>query len=116
MKIYGLTTCRTTQKALAWFKAHDISNDLQNFKKVGVTAEKLNEWDGKLGYETFLNKKGSTWKKLAPEVKAGITDRETALELLKEQPGIVKRPVIEDGDFLYFGFNEQVYRKHFLAK
>ncbi|WP_345211383.1 ArsC/Spx/MgsR family protein [Mucilaginibacter gynuensis] len=115
MKIYGLTTCRTTQKALAWFKLHGISNDFQNFKKTGVAKEKLQEWDWKQGYEVFLNKKGLTWKKLDPEIKAGINNSEMALALLQQQPGIIKRPVIEDGDFLFFGFDEKVYEDHFLS-
>lgn len=100
---------------MAWFKAHDISIDFQNFKKTGITAEKLEEWDIKQGYEVFLNKKGQTWKKLAPEIKAGIIDKESALALLQIQPGIIKRPVIEDGDFLFFGFDESIYEKHFLG-
>jgi Spx/MgsR family transcriptional regulator len=113
MRVYGLTTCRTTQKALAWFKEHKIAYDFQNFKKVGVTVEKLQEWDLKQGYEVFLNKKGLTWKKLTPEIKAGIKNKETALALLKEYPGIIKRPAIEDGDFLFFGFDEKIYEEHF---
>jgi len=29
---------------------------------------------------------------------------------------MIKRPVIEDGDFLFFGFDEKVYQSHFLNK
>lgn len=116
MKVYGLTTCRTTQKALSWFKTHGINFDFQNYKKDGIAAGKLEEWDAKLGYEVFLNKKGLTWKRLTPEVKAKINNKETALALMQEQPGTIKRPAIEDGDFLFFGFDEQIYINHFLRK
>jgi arsenate reductase-like glutaredoxin family protein len=29
---------------------------------------------------------------------------------------MIKRPVIEDGNFLHFGFDAEVYKKHFLKK
>jgi arsenate reductase len=116
MKVYGLTTCRQTQRALAWFKAHHIENEFQNLKTVGISVDKLREWDAKAGYDLFLNKKGLNWRKLSTEAKESIQTREDALALLKEQPSVIKRPVIEDGNFLFFGFDEQVYEDHFLKK
>jgi arsenate reductase-like glutaredoxin family protein len=71
------------------------------------------EWDKKSGYDTFLNKKSLTWRKLPLEIRKSIKTKDDALKLLKEQPGIIKRPVIEDGDFLFFGFDEVVYADHF---
>jgi arsenate reductase len=112
MKVYGLTNCRKTQKAVAWFKEHNMGFEFQNFKKDGISPAKLLEWDAKLGYDSFFNKKSLTWKKLLPEVKESIKSKEDALTLLQEHPGIIKRPVIEDGDFLFFGFDEMVYEEH----
>lgn len=114
MKVYGLTTCRQTQKALAWFKAHGIAFEFQNFKKEGISSDKLQTWDVKQGYNVFLNKKGLTWKRLPLGIKESVKTREDELSLLLEEPGIIKRPVIEDGDFLFFGFDEKVYEDHFL--
>ncbi|MGF7039831.1 Spx/MgsR family RNA polymerase-binding regulatory protein [Mucilaginibacter lappiensis] len=113
MKVYGQTTCRRTQKALAWFKERKMAIEFQNFKKDGVSSDKLQEWDAKMGYDAFLNKKSTTWRKLHQEVKESIKTKEDALRLLKDQPGIIKRPVIEDGNFLFFGFDEMVYEDHF---
>jgi arsenate reductase len=116
MKVYGLTTCRKTQKALAWFKAHDIPVEFHNFKTDGISFRKLQEWDSQAGYDLFLNKKGSTWKKLSPEIRESVKTKEDARALLKEHPAIIKRPVIEDGGFLLFGFDEKMYEEHFLKK
>ena len=114
MKVYGITNCNTVKKALDWLKENKISYEFQDFKKLGVSADKLEEWNQKAGYEKFLNKQGLTWKQLEPSVKEGITTKQAALALLQQKTSMIKRPVIEDGDFLFFGFDEGVYAKHFL--
>jgi Spx/MgsR family transcriptional regulator len=113
MKVYGITNCDTVKKALAWLKSNNIDYEFHDFKKLGVSDEKLNEWNGKAGYEKFLNKQGLTWKQLDPAVKEAITGAPEALALLKQKTSMIKRPVIEDGGFLFFGFNEDVYKQHF---
>ena len=114
MKVYGITNCNTVKKALDWLKANNISYEFQDFKKLGVATEKLQEWDHQAGYEKFMNKQGLTWKQLDPAIKESVTSATEALPLLQQKTSMIKRPVIEDNGFLYFGFNEEVYAKHFL--
>ncbi|WDF54845.1 Spx/MgsR family RNA polymerase-binding regulatory protein [Mucilaginibacter sp. KACC 22063] len=114
MKVYGITNCNTVKKALDWLKANHVDYEFHDFKKLGVSDEKLNEWNDKAGYEKFLNKQGLTWKQLDPAVKEKVTSATEALPLLKEKISMIKRPVIEDGGFLYFGFDENTYKQHFL--
>ncbi len=109
MKVYGITNCNTVKKALDWFKAHQVDYEFHDFKKLGVSNEKLQEWDAKAGYEKFMNKQGLTWKQLDPQVKEGIKTKADALTLLQQKTSMIKRPVIEDGDFLFFGFDEKAY-------
>jgi Spx/MgsR family transcriptional regulator len=113
MKVYGITNCNTVKKALDWFKANNIAYEFQDFKKLGVSEQKLNEWNDKAGYEKFLNKQGLTWKQLDPSIKESVKGAAEALPLLKEKTSMIKRPVIEDGGFLFFGFDEQAYKQHF---
>jgi len=114
MKVYGITNCNTVKKALDWFKANNVPYEFHDFKKLGVSTEKLNEWDEKTGYEKFLNKQGLTWKQLDPAVKESIKTKNDALQLLQQKTSMIKRPVIEKGDFLFFGFDEAVYNKELL--
>jgi Spx/MgsR family transcriptional regulator len=116
MKVYGITNCNTVKKALDWLKENKIDYNFQDFKKLGVSTEKLQEWDSKAGYEKFLNKQGLTWKQLDPEVKESVKTNTDTLTLLQQKTSMIKRPVIEDGDFLFFGFDEKVYQSHFLNK
>ncbi|RFZ95406.1 Spx/MgsR family RNA polymerase-binding regulatory protein [Mucilaginibacter conchicola] len=109
MKVYGITNCNTVKKALDWFKANNVAYEFHDFKKLGISREKLEEWDAKAGYEKFLNKQGLTWKQLDPAVKEGVKTKDDALKLLQEKTSMIKRPVIEKDDFLFFGFDEGVY-------
>jgi arsenate reductase len=113
MKVYGITNCNTVKKALDWFKENQVMYEFHDFKKLGVSQEKLQEWDSKAGYEKFLNKQGLTWKQLDPAVKDAVKTKEDALQLLQQKTSMIKRPVIEDGGFLFFGFDEAVYKDHF---
>ncbi|PAW93365.1 arsenate reductase [Mucilaginibacter sp. MD40] len=112
MKVYGITNCNTVKKALDWLKANHVAYEFHDFKKLGVTPEKLEEWDAKAGYEKFLNKHGLTWKQLDSAVKESIKTKQDALKLLQEKTSMIKRPVIEKNGFLFFGFDEQVYAEH----
>ena len=114
MKVYGITNCNTVKKALDWFKANNVAYEFHDFKKLGINTEKLEEWDAKAGYEKFMNKQGLTYKQLDPAIKAGIKTKHDALQLLQQKTSMIKRPVIENGDFLFFGFDEAVYSKELL--
>jgi Spx/MgsR family transcriptional regulator len=116
MKVYGLTNCRTTRKARTWLTAQHIGYDFHDLKKQGITDQKLAEWDDKVGYEVFLNKRSPVWLRLEPTIREQIKTGTAALELLREKPNIIKRAVMDDGDFLYFGFDEAIYTDHFLNK
>jgi len=114
MKVYGITNCNTVKKALDWLKANHVDYEFHDFKKLGVSPEKLGEWDAKAGYEKFMNKQGLTWKQLDPAVKESIKTKADALQLMQQKTSMIKRPVIEDGDFLFFGFDEGEYGRRFI--
>lgn len=113
MKVYGITNCNTVKKALDWFKNNQVMYEFHDFKKLGISLEKLQEWDSKAGYEKFMNKQGLTWKQLDQPIKDSIRTKDDALQLLQHKTSMVKRPVIEDGGFLFFGFDDNVYKEHF---
>ncbi|RCH54988.1 arsenate reductase [Mucilaginibacter hurinus] len=113
MKVYGIPNCNTVKKALDWLKTNDVAYEFHDFKKQGISTEKLKDWDEKAGYEKFLNKQGLTWKQLDPAVKDSIKTNEDALQLLQQKTSMIKRPVIEDKGVLFFGFDEGVYKENF---
>lgn len=111
MIVYGIPNCNTVKKARTWLTDNGIDYEFHDFKKLGVTAAKLNEWGNTFGWEKVLNKKGATWRKVSPEDQALIVDQASALALLIEHTSAIKRPVIEkDGKAVLIGFDEELYR------
>ena len=113
MKVYGITNCNTVKKALDWLKQNHVEYEFHDFKKLGVSTEKLEEWNQQAGYEKFLNKQGLTWRGLDAETKESVKSAAEALPLLQQKTSMIKRPVIEDNGFLFFGFDEKTYKQHF---
>jgi len=108
MKIYGIPNCNTVKKTLDWFRLHGIDYEFHDFKKLGITQIKLEEWSGILGWEVLLNKRGTTWKLLPAELQNSITTKEAAFRLMQDKHSVIKRPVIETGfGSVLLGFNEE---------
>lgn len=113
-KLYGIPNCDTVKKARTWLSNHGIETDFHDYKKEGITKEKLKQWSKEVSLETLLNKKGTTWRKLPAETQAGIVKEHEAIALMMENTSLIKRPVIEMGDRILVGFNEEAYSKVFL--
>jgi len=108
LKIYGIPNCNTVKKALDWLKLHHLDYEFHDFKKLGISSEKLEEWADKLGWEAFLNKRGTTWKMLDAEIQQSIVCKADAFKLMQVKPSVIKRPVIETGSStIILGFNEE---------
>jgi arsenate reductase len=110
IKIYGIPNCDTMKKARRWLEANGIEYDFHDYKKLGVPEKNLKNWVKHAGLEAVLNKRGTTWRKLDDAVKDSI-DEATAIQVMINNPSIIKRPVIESGKQLLIGFNEDQYRR-----
>lgn len=113
MKVYGIKNCNTVKKALDWLKDHHIEYEFHDFKKLGVSESKLDEWASKTGWEALINRKGTTWRQLEPERQKAIVSREEAFRLMQEKTSVIRRPVIENGGNIILGFDEAAYQKFF---
>ncbi|WP_028297912.1 ArsC family reductase [Olivibacter sitiensis] len=111
MKVYGIKNCNTVKKALQWLDGHGISYEFHDFKKLGVSLDKLKQWEGTYSWEDLLNKRGTTWRQLPQETKDAVTDATSANKLLLEKTSAIKRPVIEQGNTLLLGFDASEYEQ-----
>jgi arsenate reductase-like glutaredoxin family protein len=48
-----------------------------------------------LGWETLLNRKGTTWRKLDPVLQNSVTDAASAAALMQAHASVIKRPVVQ---------------------
>lgn len=95
IKIFGIKNCDTMKKAFAWCQANDIGYEFHDYKKQGVPREQLVKWCESLGWQTLINRKGPTWRKLTAEQQA-ITTRGQAVTLMMEHSSVIRRPLVEN--------------------
>jgi arsenate reductase len=112
--IYGIKNCDTMKKARAWLDGHGVAYEFHDYKTAGAPKEKLKAWCDELGWETLLNRAGTTFRKLPEADKEGLNERK-ALALMLEQPSMIKRPVLEVGGKLFVGFKPDIYAKEVKA-
>ena len=112
--IYGIKNCDTMKKARAWLDTHGVTYEFHDYKAAGVEKDKLKQWSDKLGWETLLNRAGTTFKKLPDADRDGLTEKK-ALALMLAQPSMIKRPVLDLGKKRLVGFKPDVYAKEIKA-
>jgi arsenate reductase len=113
MKVYGIPNCNTVKKAIDWLKANEREFEFHDYKKKGITKEKLKEWSKVVGWEKLVNKKGTTWRTLPIEVQQKVTREKPAIELMIDKPSVIKRPVIEADGNVIVGYDEVEYNNRF---
>jgi arsenate reductase (glutaredoxin) len=106
--LYGIPNCDTVKKARAYLDLRGIAYAFHDYKKAGVDAARLQRWVKEVGWETLLNKAGTTFKKLPDADKLNI-DEDKAIALMTANPSMIKRPVVEGGQKLLVGFKPDVY-------
>lgn len=93
--LHGIPNCDTVKKARAWLAAQGLPYQFHDFKKQGVPADRLAAWMAALGWEKLLNRQGTTWRRLDADTQARVRDADSAAALMREQPSLIKRPVVE---------------------
>lgn len=111
--IYGIKNCDTMKKARTWLDKHGVDYAFHDYKTAGIARDKLERWAGKVGWETLLNRAGTTFRKLPDKEKEGLTEKK-AIGLMLKQPSMIKRPVVELGaGKLLVGFAPESYKVAF---
>ena len=107
--IYGIKNCDTMKKARAFLDKKGVAYEFHDYKTKGIERGKLEGWAKKMGWEALLNKAGTTFRKLPDNDKAGLTEAK-AIALMRAQPSMIKRPVLElGGGKIMVGFRPEDY-------
>ncbi|WP_020654163.1 ArsC family reductase [Massilia niastensis] len=111
--LYGIPNCDTVKKARTWLADNGHDFTFHDFKKQGLTRELVQGWLDQLDWEVLVNRKGMTWRNLGDERKTQIVDKASALELMLENPSVIKRPVLEGVGPVSVGFSADQYQSKF---
>ena len=106
--VYGIKNCDTTKKARAWLDGHGVHYEFHDYKTAGIDRSRLERWCGEFGWETLLNRAGTTFRKL-PDADKNVSDARKAVTLMLAQPSMIKRPVLDLGGRLLVGFKPETY-------
>ncbi len=108
--LYGIKNCDTMKKARAWLDAKGVPYAFHDYKVEGIDRARLDSWAQSVGWETLLNRAGTTFRKLPDAERANLDERK-AIALMLDQPSMIKRPVLDLDGRLVVGFKEEQYEE-----
>lgn len=112
LTLYGIPNCDTVKKARVWLDQHGVAFAFHDYKKEGIDRPRLEAWVAEHGWETVLNRAGTTFRALADADKANLNANK-AVALMLAQPSMIKRPVLDLGDRTLVGFKPDLYADAF---
>ena len=108
--LYGIKNCDTMKKARAWLDARGVAYRFHDYKAEGIDRARLDSWAQSVGWETLLNRAGTTFRKLPDAEKTNLDERK-AIALMLDQPSMIKRPVLDLDGRLVVGFKAEQYEE-----
>jgi arsenate reductase len=112
MIVYGIKNCNTVKSAIEWLKKNKVEFEFHDYKKSEITENKLKEWCKQVGWESLVNKRGTTWRQLDEAVQTKVINEKSAIALMMEKTSVIKRPLVEIGSkVILLGFDEEAYKK-----
>ncbi len=110
LTVYGIPNCDSTKKAILWLNKNKIGFSFFNYKLQKISHQKLQGWCAVKGWETIFNKRSSTWRELSEEQQKIVTNKNAAIKIMLTNNSIIKRPIIEQDQKIFVGFNENEYK------
>lgn len=111
LTLYTSPSCTSCRKARAWLQEHEIA-----FQERNIFSEPLNISELKVilrmtedGTEEIISTRSKVFQKLNMDLDE--LPLQELLELVKENPGLLRRPIMIDEKRLQVGFNEDEIRR-----
>ncbi|MBL1229775.1 transcriptional regulator Spx [Enterococcus sp. BWB1-3] len=115
LTLYTSPSCTSCRKARAWLQEHEIL-----FKERNIFSEPLDISELKAilrmtenGTEEIISTRSKVFQKLNMDLDE--LPLQDLLELVKDNPGLLRRPIMIDDKRLQVGFNEDEIRR-FLSR
>jgi len=110
--MFGIPNCDTVKKARTWLDQNGVAFAFHDYKKAGIDRGRLEGWVAEHGWETVLNRAGTTFRALPDADRADLT-ADRAIALMLTQPSMIKRPVLDLGGRTLVGFKPELYAAAF---
>jgi len=103
IQVYGIPNCDSVKKVRAWLDAHGMAYTYHDYKKQGVPETELKRWLAAKGWQSVLNRKGTSWRALDESVKASVVNDASAMAVMLANASTIKRPIVTRGDAIVVG-------------
>ncbi len=113
--LYGIRNCNKVKLALKWLKNAGVEYEFHDLRKDGIEYSTIDSWIQRRDWQTFLNRRGLTWKRLSAEKQQEVSKTNVA-NYLREQPTLIKRPVLDYKEALIVDFREESYSALFYGQ
>lgn len=108
--LYGIKNCDSCRKARKWLDAEGVAHRFHDVRSDGLEPDIIAAWAAALGWETLINRRGATWRKLPDSDKAlfsnNAIDAAAPAALAQANPTLFKRPLFDLGGDFTVGFGE----------
>lgn len=111
-RIYGIKNCDTMKKALKWLDTHNVAHEFIDYKKADVDVTILKQALSEHGWETVINKRGTTWRQLDKDIQDTMSNA-NAISVATAHASLIKRPLLVYGGKTFIGFSDANYGEIF---
>ncbi len=106
--LYGFKACDTVRKARTWLDTHGVKHRYFDYRAEPLPPETVDDWFRRAGWEKVLNRGSTSFRELPEDEKQGIDEKKARAMILAET-NLIKRPVLDTGKTLLFGFKPDAY-------
>lgn len=108
--LYGFKSCDTVKKARAWLDQHGVGHRWFDYRVEKLDPKVVDDWFARAGWEAVFNRNSTTFKEL-PDAEKQAIDENKARAMILAETNLIKRPVLDTGKTLVFGFKADAYAK-----
>lgn len=101
--LYGFKSCDMVRNAMKWLEAEKVDYTHFDYRKEKLDPKVVDGWFRRAGWEAVFNRNSPSYKEMPEAEKAGV-DEAKAKELILANTNLIKRPVLDTGKELVFGF------------
>ena len=109
LTLYGIPNCDKCRAARKWFEASGADFRFHDLRADGIDPETVERWLAKAGDAVLINRRSTTWRSLSADQREGL-DTAGNMQLLLENPTLLKRPLVEQDEILLVGYDEEQWQ------
>ena len=109
IKFLHRPNCTTCRKAKAFLEKKKAELEVRDLGKDKLSIAELDKLIGSADHRKFLNTRNELYR--TRNMKEHPPTRAEAIQLMAEEPNLIRRPVVMRGKRLVLGYDEDAYKQ-----